>query len=147
MASAFSRWSAHVYLKGIIVPMASDTARIVTLTMIQRFGLDDLLSQQKGKRDTNAVWHRIRQKIKIPIAIRKDLTITAGNMLLIDPEAADKHESIDVWLETEEVRRLRKLGEETELPAAALEWLEPLMEQLEAKVMPLTSPAELREVS
>lgn len=115
--------------------MALDTARTVTLTMIQRFGLDDLLAGQKGKRDANTVWHRIRQKIKIPISVRRDLTITSGQMLLIDPEAADRHEPIEVWLETEEVRRLRKLGEETELPAAALEWLEPLMEQLEAKTV------------
>lgn len=124
--------------------MASDTARNVTLTMLQRFGLDDLLAGQKGKRDAMSVWHKIRQKIHIPLAERKRLTIVVGQQSGMDIVQAEQCDVITVWLESEEVRKLRKLGDETEILAAHMEWLEPLMEQLEAKVSS-SGPTEIRE--
>ena len=101
--------------------------------MLQRFGLDNLLAEQKGKRENNIVFHKVRRKIKIPQDVRDRVIIKLPNgQFMTDDAALRAEEDITIQLESEEVRKLRKLGDEAELPAAALDWLEPIMEQLEA---------------
>jgi hypothetical protein len=102
----------------------------VHLTMLQRFGLENLLGEQRGNREANIVFHRIRKKIKVPADTREKI---AELMKTRGDAAFDNQPEATIELETEEVRKLRKLCEEAELPVAALEWVEPLMEQLEAK--------------
>jgi hypothetical protein len=126
-----------------------DSARTITLTIMQRFGLEDLLGSQKSKREAATVFYKIRKKIKVSLAERRDWTergiiiqhlTQQGTQIAIDEERAAQIAPLEVWLESEEVRRLRKLGDEVEVTPAILDWLEPLMEQLEAK----DPPAALR---
>ena len=126
--------------------MATDTARTISLTIAQRFGLEELLGAQKGKRKDTTILYEIRRKVKPTVKDKKDwserkIIVPIQNGFGIDEELAEAQPPFEVYLEKEEVRRLRTLGDEIDLTPAIMDWHEPLMEQLEAKVEPKTGPA------
>ena len=110
--------------------MASES-RTVSLPVLARIGLDNWLAEQKGNRNSVFVLHNIRQKVKLSDEEKEMYTRQVGNALLLSP-AAQTAAAIQVTLESEEVRRLKQLANESEIPTVFWEWLEPLVEQLEA---------------
>lgn len=121
--------------------MATDTARTISLTLTQRMGLDDLVAGQKGKRrDAFMVFHRVHRKLKLSFEYRNELSkrrviVQTGQGFAIDEEAAEKEPVFELALETAEVYQLRTLLNDLDLPSvAAMDWIEPILDQLEAKI-------------
>lgn len=107
------------------------------MTVVQRLGLENLLADQKGKREEIRVWYNIRQKIRVNSEERrKYLRPTATGGMAFDDAAAEQADSrglFDASLTDDEVRRLIKLGDSLEISAGMLDWLEPLLQVLETK--------------
>lgn len=108
--------------------------RSLELTMMQRLGLDSLLNAQRGKLEELTAFHDIRNKIKIPRALRDTFAKPMpGGQVMLDEAAIELAESITVELENEEVRRLRKLlSEWPNFGEGDLEWVMPVQSQLES---------------
>ena len=133
----------------------ANEARTIQLTLTQRLGLDNIIGEQKGKREDSATLYTVRKKLKMSLEYRKDLVKrqviiqvgpNSGNVG-IDEEAAEQEPKFPLDLESGEVRRLKKLGNEVELTAAMMDWFEPIMEQLEAQVVEKPARPSLVEQS
>jgi len=133
----------------------ANEARTIQLTLTQRLGLDNIIGEQKGKREDSATLYTVRKKLKMSLEYRKDLVRrqviiqvgpNSGNVG-IDEEAAEQEPKFPLDLESGEVRRLKKLGNEVELTAAMMDWFEPIMEQLEAQVVEKPARPSLVEQS
>ena len=119
--------------------MANDTARNISLTILQRLGLEEMLGSQKDKRGNNAVFYKLRRKTKLSIEEKKELQkqgviMQVNGTIAVDEEKMAELKPIDFHFESEEVRKLHELGDRIELTPALMDWFEPIMEQLEAKV-------------
>jgi len=133
----------------------ANEARTIQLTLTQRLGLENIIGEQKGKREDSATLYTVRKKLKMSLEYRKDLVKrqviiqvgpNSGNVG-IDEEAAEQEPKFPLDLESGEVRRLKKLGNEVELTAAMMDWFEPIMEQLEAQVVEKPARPSLVEQS
>jgi len=133
----------------------ANEARTIQLTLTQRLGLENIIGEQKGKREDSATLYTVRKKLKMSLEYRKDLVRrqviiqvgpNSGNVG-IDEEAAEQEPKFPLDLESGEVRRLKKLGNEVELTAAMMDWFEPIMEQLEAQVVEKPARPSLVEQS
>jgi len=104
---------------------------------VQRLGLENLLGEQKGKREELRVWYNVRQKIRINGEERRKYLRPngAGGMAFDDvaAEAADSAGLFQANLTDDEIRRLIKLGDSIEFSCGMLDWMEPLLQTLEAK--------------
>jgi len=108
--------------------------RTVQLSVLQRIGLENLLGEQRGKREDIRTLHNIRKKIRMPAEERRQYVVQLPTgQTIFDDTAAERAEPVEVTLTGDEVRRLIKLGDSTEMPAAMLDWLEPLLQRLEEK--------------
>ncbi|MDE2104518.1 MAG: hypothetical protein KGL39_45200, partial [Patescibacteria group bacterium] len=105
----------------------------LTLTMMQRLNLDALLSVQRGSLDDLFTLHDIREKIKVPKAMRDEyLRPMPDGRVLVDEGAVMLAESVDYEFEKEEVRRVQKLLKEwTNFTEGDLSWVVPLKKQLD----------------
>lgn len=105
----------------------------LTLTMMQRLNLDALLSVQRGSLDDLFTLHDIREKIKVPKALRDEyLKTLPDGRVLVDEGAVTIAESVDYEFEKEEVRRVQKLLKEwQQFSESDLSWVVPLKKQLE----------------
>ena len=133
----------------------ANEARTIQLTLTQRLGLENIIGEQKGKREDSATLYTVRKKLKMSLEYRRDLVKrqviiqvgpNSGNVG-IDEEAAEQEPKFPLDLESGEVRRLKKLGNEVELTAAMMDWFEPIMEQLEAQVVEKPARPSLVEQS
>jgi len=133
----------------------ANEARTIQLTLTQRLGLENIIGEQKGKREDSATLYTVRKKLKMSLEYRKDLVKrqviiqvgpNSGNVG-IDEEAAEQEPKFPLDLESGEVRRLKKLGNEVELTAAMMDWFEPIMEQLEAQIVEKPARPSLVEQS
>lgn len=109
-------------------------AKTISLTMMQRLNLDALLSVQRGSLDDLFTLHDIREKIKVPAALRDEYlkTLPDGH-ILVDEQAVELAESKDYEFEKEEVRRVQKLLKEwNQFSEGDLTWVVPLIKQLSA---------------
>ncbi|HEU0180309.1 MAG TPA: hypothetical protein VFV58_39235 [Blastocatellia bacterium] len=111
--------------------------RAISLSVVQRLGLENLLGEQKGKREELRCWYNVRQKIRINSEEKRKYLRPNGNggMVFDDvaAEAADTAGLFQASLTDDEIRRLVKLGDSLELACGQLDWLEPLLQVLEAK--------------
>jgi hypothetical protein len=98
--------------------------------MLQRYALEDFLGQQKGKRDNSVVFYRIRRKIKVPQEIRTRIFVQSREHPELGEAVFAPYEDAPVELETEEVRKLVDAFDKSDIVAAQLDWIEPIMEQL-----------------
>lgn len=103
------------------------------LTMMQRLSLDSLLSLQRGSLDDLFTLHDIREKVKLPPALREEyIKELPDGRAILDVHALELAESNDFEFEKEEVRRLSKLLKEwTNFTEADLAWVLPLKKALE----------------
>ena len=104
--------------------------KTLKLSMMGRWGLDELLGKQEGTRKERRVYSRVRGKITV---LQSDRLVIAGAFASRGDGAFDGFKDFSVVLETEEVAQLLELGNTVKLPVAADVWMEPIMEQLEAK--------------
>jgi len=109
--------------------------RSIEFSAIQRIGLENLLGEQKGKREDLRVWYNIRNKIRLGSEERKQLLHPGpnGNGQFFDETAAARMTPLKVPLSDDEIRRLIKLGDSVELATGMLDWFEPLLQELEQK--------------
>jgi|SRR5579859_2555057 len=107
--------------------------KTITLTMLQRAGLEQLIGQKTGKRDSNVVFYRIRKKIKVLQADKAAIAQKQEANKYLGDDAYSGYPEVEVSLETEEVRKLKDLLNDTEVPLAWLDWMEPVMEKLNAE--------------
>jgi hypothetical protein len=108
--------------------------RTIPMTVLQRIGLENLLGEQKGKREDNRVFYNIRQKVRLPADVRKGYMIQVQpGQFAFDDVAAASAGTHDVTFTEDEVRRLIKLGDSIEMPVGLMDWFEPLLQELEAK--------------
>ena len=135
----------------------------ITLSMMSRWGLEDLLGnafkamgKEEGTHKERSVFSRIRGKIKIDDDTRDViLDLITGQPATADqparPGIGDRalrgYPDVTVDLETEyEVPQLRELLKTAKLPVAADRWIDPIMEQLEGTApTPLPYPIARRE--
>jgi hypothetical protein len=135
----------------------------ITLSMMSRWGLEDLLGnafkamgKEEGTHKERRVFSRIRGKIKIDDDTRDViLDLITGQPATADqparPGIGDRalrgYPDVTVDLETEyEVPQLRELLKTAKLPVAADRWIDPIMEQLEGTApTPLPYPIARRE--
>jgi hypothetical protein len=105
----------------------------LTLTMMQRLSLDALLSVQRGSLDDLFTLHDIREKIKVPKALRDEyLKTLPDGRVLVDEDAVTLAESVDYEFEKEEIRRVQKLLKEwQQFSEGDLGWVLPLKRQLD----------------
>ena len=105
----------------------------LTLTMLQRLSLEALLSVQRGSLDDLFTLHDIREKIRVPRAVREEYVKTLPDgRVLVDEQAVELAAPTDYDFEKEEIRRLMRLLKEwTNFSEGDLVWIVPLKRQLE----------------
>ena len=104
------------------------------MTMFQRICLSNVIGEQKGKRsdENHVVLQDVRKKIKPSKDEFAKCTLVYGNTMAINEPACEEFDSVDYELSKQEHRRLKDFLNGIELPGVATDWIEPLMEQLEA---------------
>jgi len=105
----------------------------LTLTMLQRLSLEALLSVQRGSLDDLFTLHDIREKIRVPRALREEYVKTLPDgRVLVDEPAVELAAPADYDFEKEEIRRLMRLLKEwTNFSEGDLVWIVPLKRQLD----------------
>jgi hypothetical protein len=108
--------------------------RMVPMSVLQRIGLENLLGEQKGKREDNRVFYNIRQRVKFSAEVRRSYMIQVQpGQYAFDDVAMAAAPLSEVQFTEDEVRRLIKLGDSIEMPVGLMDWFEPLLQLLEAK--------------
>lgn len=108
--------------------------RTIELSAIQRIGLENLLGEQRGKREDNRVFYNIRQKIKVSAEERSTcMPQLPDGRIMFNETAASKIAPKRITFNDDEVRRLVKLGDTIEIPVGIMDWFEPLLQELEMK--------------
>lgn len=114
--------------------MSANGNRTVQMTILQRIGLENILAEQKGKREDLRTFYNVRRKIRVPPEERALYVRTLSNgAAVFDELAAAMAEPKEIAFDGDEVRRLIKLGDTMEMPCGILDWFEPLLLELEAK--------------
>lgn len=114
--------------------MSANGNRTVSMSILQRIGLDNILAEQKGKREDLRTFYNIRRKVRVPFDERALYVRTLGNgASVFDESAAAVAEPKEISFDGDEVRRLIKLGDTMEMPCGILDWFEPLLLELEHK--------------
>jgi len=107
-------------------------SRTIKLTALQRLGLENLMADQRGKREENRTLYSIRQKVRLSTEERQQFFKPLPNgQQIIDDVALAKSNGFELTLSDDEVRRLIKLGDTIEMPVGIMDWFEPLLVELE----------------
>ena|SRR6185369_15041797 len=121
-------------------------ARTISLDVVQRLNLEELLGQPVNPQarlnpEKARVLNRVRTKVKLSRADKRLLEerkviVRVPSGYGVDEDLAEAEEEFSAFLETEEVFQLRRFFTELEHPnmVAILDWLQPLIDQLEAKI-------------
>ena len=108
--------------------------RNIQLSVLQRIGLENLLGEQRGKREDNRTYYNIRRKLRVTPEERKACMIPLPQGgFSFDEVAAAKIKLPSVTLTDDEVNRLIKMGDTIEMPVGIMDWFEPLLQELEQK--------------
>jgi hypothetical protein len=111
-----------------------DQDRTIQLTAFQRLGLENLLGEQRGKREEMRVFHNIRRKVKLtPEERQRYMRPLPNGQFILDDIALTKANGFEATFTDDETRRLIKLGDSIELVCGQMDWLEPLLQALEEK--------------
>jgi len=108
--------------------------KTVKLSALQRVGLENVLGEQRGKREELRTFYDIRRKVRLTQE-EKDLYMreVGGGQIAFNAAAASKAPELEVTFSQVERLRLIKLGDSMDMPVGILDWLEPLLIELEEK--------------
>ena len=107
--------------------------KTISLTLIQRFGLVNVLGQQEGKYDDKFVLYSVRHKCKLTRDEKQKYMVATSQGLVLDEDRAEDAPLTPVEFETEEVRQLLNFFKDATVRVAWLDWWHPLKEELERK--------------
>lgn len=114
--------------------MSANGSRTVSMSILQRIGIENVLAEQKGKREDLRTLYNIRRKVRVPFDERAFYVRSLPNgAQVFDEAAAAVAEPKDITFDGDEVRRLIKLGDTMEMSCGILDWFEPLLLELEHK--------------
>ena len=105
----------------------------INLDVRQRLGLEALLGAQTGDREKKYVIYKLRKEITLSRDERRQCVREIGQgQAIVDPDAMDRVGSKSFDLEREPVRRLKDLIRSFDGPVSEMDWMEPILDQIEA---------------
>jgi hypothetical protein len=98
-----------------------------------RLNVSAIVGQQKVSMTDLHVLNDLSKKVTVPDEVRETIMRDLGNgQAILDAEAMKTIPDAEIALEKAEIRKLKQvLKDWTQYGAADLEWLDPLMKQLE----------------